>query len=61
MPPRSTRRPSQLLALAQWIGEHTGASVGYLGEAANSVGAQLVGALPGAGRPECRPDAGAAA
>jgi NADH-quinone oxidoreductase subunit G len=38
-----------LLALASWIAEHTGASVGYLGEAANSVGAQLVGALPGAG------------
>jgi NADH-quinone oxidoreductase subunit G len=40
---------SQLLALAQWIGEHTGATVGYLTEAANTVGAQLVGALPGAG------------
>ncbi len=40
---------SQLLALAHWIGEHTGASVGVLGEAGNSVGAQLVGALPGAG------------
>jgi len=40
---------SQLLALSQWIGEHTGASVGYLGEAANSVGAQLMGVLPGAG------------
>lgn len=40
---------SQLLALAHWIGEQTGASVGYLGEAANSVGAQLVNALPGAG------------
>jgi NADH-quinone oxidoreductase subunit G len=39
----------ELLALAQWIGEHTGASVGYLTEAANSVGAQLVGAMPGAG------------
>ena len=38
-----------LLALSQWIGEHTGATVGYLGEAANSVGAQLVGALPGEG------------
>jgi NADH-quinone oxidoreductase subunit G len=37
---------AQLLALADWIGEHTGASVGYLGEAANSVGAQLVGAMP---------------
>jgi len=38
-----------LLALAQWIAEHTGASVGYLTEAANSVGAQLVGAMPGPG------------
>ena len=38
-----------LLALANWIGAQTGASVGYLGEAANSVGAQLVGALPGEG------------
>jgi NADH-quinone oxidoreductase subunit G len=40
---------AQLLALAQWIGQHTGAAVGYLGEAGNSVGAQLVNALPGAG------------
>lgn len=39
---------SQLLALANWIGEQTGASVGYLTEAANTVGAQLVNALPGA-------------
>ncbi|AMM23344.1 NADH-quinone oxidoreductase subunit NuoG [Variovorax sp. PAMC 28711] len=38
---------SQLLALAQWIGEQTGASVGYLTEAANTVGAQWAGALPG--------------
>ncbi len=38
-----------LLALANWIGEQIGASVGYLVEAANSVGAQLVRALPGAG------------
>ena len=38
-----------LLALAQWIGEHTGATVGYLTEAANTVGAQLVGAQPGQG------------
>ncbi len=38
-----------LLALAQWIGQQTGASVGVLGEAANSVGAQLVNALPGTG------------
>ncbi len=40
---------SQLLALAAWIAEHTGASCGYLGEAGNSVGAQLVAAMPGAG------------
>jgi len=40
---------SNLLALCQWIGEQTGATVGYLTEAANTVGAQLVGALPGPG------------
>ncbi|MBA2672345.1 NADH-quinone oxidoreductase subunit NuoG [Ramlibacter sp.] len=40
---------STLLALANWIGAQTGASVGYLTEAANTVGAQLAGALPGAG------------
>ena len=38
---------SSLLALAQWIGAQTGATVGYLTEAANTVGAQLAGALPG--------------
>ena len=38
---------SSLLLLANWIGEQTGASVGYLTEAANTVGAQLAGALPG--------------
>jgi NADH-quinone oxidoreductase subunit G len=38
---------SSLLALANWIGEQCGASVGYLTEAANTVGAQFVGALPG--------------
>ena len=38
-----------LLALADWIGTQTGARVGFLGEAANSVGAQLVNALPGVG------------
>ena len=37
---------SSLLSLANWIGAQTGASVGYLTEAANTVGAQLVGALP---------------
>ncbi|MDP1567722.1 MAG: NADH-quinone oxidoreductase subunit NuoG, partial [Polaromonas sp.] len=35
-----------LLSLANWIGAQTGASVGYLSEAANTVGAQLAGALP---------------
>src|SRR3990167_7846344 len=38
---------SSLLALANWIGTQTGATVGYLTEAANTVGAQLAGALPG--------------
>ena len=40
---------SSLLSLANWIGAQTGATVGYLGEAANTVGAQVVGALPVAG------------
>jgi NADH-quinone oxidoreductase subunit G len=40
---------SSLLALANWIGEQTGASVGYLTESANTVGAQWVGALPQTG------------
>jgi NADH-quinone oxidoreductase subunit G len=40
---------SSLLALANWIGEQTGATVGYLTEAANTIGAQLAGAMPGAG------------
>ena len=38
-----------LLTLANWIGAQTGATVGYLGESANSVGAQLVGVVPGPG------------
>jgi NADH-quinone oxidoreductase subunit G len=40
---------SHLLALSNWIGAQTGAVVGFLSEAANTVGAQLVGALPGKG------------
>lgn len=40
---------TSLLVIANWIGEQTGATVGYLCEAANSVGAQLVKALPGQG------------
>jgi NADH-quinone oxidoreductase subunit G len=38
-----------LLALAQWIGAQVGASVGFLGEAGNAVGAQLVRAMPASG------------
>ena len=38
---------THLLSLANWIAEQTGASVGYLTEAANTVGAQFVDALPG--------------
>jgi len=40
---------SSLLALANWIGAQTGATVGYLTEAANTVGAQWVKAQPQAG------------
>jgi NADH-quinone oxidoreductase subunit G len=40
---------ASLLALAQWIAEQTGASFGYLTEAANTVGAQFIGAQPQAG------------
>jgi NADH-quinone oxidoreductase subunit G len=48
MPPRSIRRRRNCW---RWRSgsPHTGASVGYLGETANGVGAQLVGALPGPG------------
>jgi len=42
-------KASSLLALANWLGQQTGATVGFLTEAANSVGAQLAGALPGEG------------
>ncbi|RMX07622.1 NADH-quinone oxidoreductase subunit G [Corticibacter populi] len=42
-------KAASLLALANWIGAQTGASVGYLTEAANTVGAQWVGATPRAG------------
>jgi len=37
---------SVLLAIANWIGQETGATVGYLTEAANTVGAQWVKAQP---------------
>ena len=37
---------SALLALASWVAEQTGAAVGYLTEAANTVGAQWVKAMP---------------
>ncbi|MGH8779140.1 NADH-quinone oxidoreductase subunit NuoG [Paraburkholderia sp.] len=40
---------ASLHAAAQWIAEQTGATLGFLPEAANTVGAHLVGALPGEG------------
>jgi len=40
---------SSLLLLANWIGEQTGASVGYLTEAANTVGVQWAKAQPQTG------------
>ncbi|MEI7515001.1 MAG: NADH-quinone oxidoreductase subunit NuoG [Betaproteobacteria bacterium] len=43
------RQASALLSVANWIAQHTGATVGYLTEAANTVGAQFVHAAPGAG------------
>ena len=39
---------SELLAIAQWIGRHTGATVGFLGQGGNAVGLQAVGVQPGA-------------
>ncbi len=39
-------KATSLLVLANWIAAQTGATVGYLTEAANTVGAQLVGAMP---------------
>ena len=40
---------SKLHAAAQWIAQTSGATLGLLPEAANSVGAHIVGALPGEG------------
>jgi NADH-quinone oxidoreductase subunit G len=40
---------AQILAVCQWIADNTGATLGYLTEAANTVGAHLVDALPGEG------------
>ena len=39
-------RAAALLAVANWIAVQTGATVGYLTEASNTVGAQLAGAMP---------------
>lgn len=39
-------RASTILAISNWIAEQTQSTFGYLSEAANTVGAQLVGALP---------------
>ena len=38
---------ARLHALAQWIADNTGATLGFLSEAANTVGAYLAGTLPG--------------
>ena len=47
---RSVIRTSpRIHAAAQWIADTTGATLGFLTEAANTVGAYLVGALPGEG------------
>jgi NADH-quinone oxidoreductase subunit G len=40
---------AQIQVLAQWIADNTGATLGFLTEAANTVGAHLVDALPGEG------------
>ncbi|KAF1017814.1 MAG: NADH-quinone oxidoreductase subunit NuoG [Burkholderia sp.] len=40
---------AQLHAVAQWIAEYSETTLGFLTEAANTVGAHLVGALPGEG------------
>ncbi|WP_343548281.1 NADH-quinone oxidoreductase subunit NuoG [Ralstonia sp.] len=37
---------SQLHALAQWVAQQTGATLGFLTEAANTVGGYIAGALP---------------
>ncbi|MGS0895473.1 NADH-quinone oxidoreductase subunit NuoG [Burkholderia stagnalis] len=47
----AVRHPAfaKLHAVAQWIADNTGATFGFLTEAANTVGAHVVGALPGEG------------
>ncbi|UDG82383.1 NADH-quinone oxidoreductase subunit NuoG [Candidatus Vallotia cooleyia] len=40
---------AKLCAIAQWVAQMSGATLGFLPEAANTIGAHLVGALPGAG------------
>ncbi|WP_179401794.1 NADH-quinone oxidoreductase subunit NuoG [Burkholderia guangdongensis] len=40
---------ARIHAVAQWIADNTGATLGFLTEAANTVGAHAVGALPGEG------------
>ena len=39
-------KASAILSLTHWIASHTGASVGYLTEGGNAVGAQLLGLQP---------------
>ena len=47
----AVRHPAfaKLHAVAKWIADNTGATFGFLTEAANTVGAHVVGALPGEG------------
>ncbi|WP_250451790.1 NADH-quinone oxidoreductase subunit NuoG [Caballeronia sp. ATUFL_M2_KS44] len=45
---------AQIQAAAQWIADNTGATLGFLTEGANSVGAYLVDALPGEGGLDAR-------
>lgn len=49
-------RASELQMLAQEIARLTDGSFGFIGEAANSVGGYLAGAVPGEGGPERRRD-----
>jgi NADH-quinone oxidoreductase subunit G len=47
--PSTILQPAQLHALAQTLADMLGAKFGFLGEAANSVGGYLAGAVPAPG------------
>ena len=40
------RNTIRLHTLAQWLSEHVGATLGFLGQGANGTGAYLAGAVP---------------